>query len=627
MPAKALRRTVCGVLALLVLAGGCSSDAMKDMDRFWKSMSRNPSSRDATPTLSAVKPPPDIEGTVAEYAGIVGGGLLVDGHGLVVGLGKNGSADVPPGIRKYLTEYMLKQNVGSAMAEMSAVTPASMIADTDTAVARVIGIIPPGAPRGWRFDLRVSALSRTSTRSLDGGTFYPFPMHVASGEGQPPSTGSRQWAEAQGSVFINPFLDPTNRKDTIRYREGRIIGGGRVIESRPLRLMLREADYAMSNNIQRAVNGRFGSNTFKPANAKTATMIELKVPPAYADDYEHYLQLVLHLPLQTDPSKWEVRAMKIGQEIEKPEANAEGLAMVWEAMGPQVVNSCRQHYASRNPAASFYSARTGLRLYDDTAGDVLTQIARTAGSPFQIAAIRELGRHRRFFRSLGALRELIDDPSELVRIAAYEALAELDDKAVIQRETVGDFELDLVASRRKYVIYATQAKTKRIALFGNKMQVARRVFFDMPNPFDPAKSVVTIAEKEVDVDAMGRYVNVSKLTPAERARRVPHKQRKLMVFRSIPQTGGISEPFYLDHDVASLVRTMGNPAMRDKDFKIMGLDLNYSQVVAVLYRMCEVSKSIPARFVLQDLPGREKIYRDVESGGRPALGRPDMPGE
>ena len=614
MSGKAVRVIVAGALAMCMLASGCSKSTWN-----WKTGKFD--STKAAPAAVSASIPPEVEGTVAEFAGLVGGGsLLVDGHGLVVGLGKNGSPDVPPQIKKYLVEYMLKQKVYSAIAETGDVTPSAIIADVDTAVVRMIGVIPPGAPKGWGFDVRVAALVRTGTRSLDGGVLYPFPMYPATGEGQPPSSGARAWAMAEGSVFINPFLDSNNPRDTVRLREGRIIGGGTVTENRPIRLVLRDNDYARSNAIQKCINTRFSPGGRAMANAKNPSIIELEVPPAYSDDYEHFLELVMHLPLQTDPGRWETRALTVGQEIEKSGANGDGLSLIWEAMGTQVVNSCRQHYASRNPAASFYSARAGIRLYDDSAGDVLTRIARTTGSPFQIPAIRELGKHRKFFRSLGALRELIDDPSDLVRIAAYEALVELEDTAMIQRETVGEFDLDLVKNDRGYVIYAAQARHKRIALFGRDMRVANRLFFDMPSPFDPTNSLVTIADKEVDVDANGSRVDLAGLTPIQRAGLVTAKQRLLMIFRSIPQTGGISEPFYMDFAVRSLVRTLGSPAQRDAQRRIMGLDLTYGQVVSVLYRMCEVNKCIPAKFVLQHLPGRETIYQ-----GATTVGRPDMP--
>ena len=559
--------------------------------------------------------PPEVSGTVGEFASLVGGGsLLLDGHGLVVGLGRNGSSEVPTQLKKYLVEYMLKQKVGSALGAARGVTPSQMIADRDTAVVRMVGVVPPGAPAGWTFDVRVAALSRTGTRSLDGGVLYPFGLHVARGVGNPPASGSRAWAEAQGSVFINPFLDPGRPADAPRFREGRLIGGGKVSESRPLRLILREADYARCNVIQRRINQRFGQ-PWRVANAKNPSTIELKIPTEFHEDYEHFLQLVLHLPLQAEPGKWEARARQVGEEMKKPGANHDGLSLVWEAMGHQIVDVCRQLYASRNPAAAFYSARAGVRLKDRMAGDVLIRFAETAGSPYQVPAVDELGRNRWLVRSVPTLRRLVDDASELVRIAAYEALVKLGDTSLITRLEIGtEFKLDLVASRRSYVIYATQTQEKKIVLFGRDMAVRNQLFFNMPN------DLVTLADKAVHVDAGDRVVD-PKTAPASERNQLKQAQR-LMVFRTIPRTGGISQPFYIDFFVRTLVDTLGQPARHGADGRIKGLELTYGQVVAVLYRMCEVDKDIPARFVLQGPAGRARIYRAGST-----VGRPDMPGE
>ena len=552
----------------------------------------------ATEEAEAAKAPPDIEGTVGEFASLVGGGsLLVDGHGLVVGLGNSGSSEVPPRLKKYLVEYMLKQKVGSAIAGTRGVTPSQMIADKDTCVVRLVAVVPPGAPRGWTFDVRVTALSRTGTRSLDGGILYPFPLFLASGEDVPPTSGARAWAEAKGSVFLNPFLDPNKLADVPRLREGRLIGGGKVRQARPLRLVLRDPDYARCNLIQRRINQRFGG-AGRIANAKNPSNIELIVPARYLDSYQHFLQLVIHLPLQAGPGRWEARAKEVAEEMKKVGANHNGLALVWEAMGGQIAGVCRTLYASKHLPVAFYSARTGLRMRDQMAGEVLIRLAETAGSPYQVPAIEELGDHRWLSRSVPALRRLVNDKSELVRIGAYESLVKLRDTSLITRIGIGEeFHLDLVTSRRSYVIYATQSQEKKIVLFGRDMAVARKLFFDVPN-------LVTIADKMEVKD--GKQTG----------------QVKLMVFRTIPRTGGISAPFYIDFSVRSLVGTLGRPARRGVSGRIEGLELTYGQVVSVLYRMCEIDKDIPARFVLQPPPGRERIYR-----GTATVGRPDMPGE
>jgi hypothetical protein len=573
------RTSVAAALAIglgLLAAGGCTPT-----DLSLKGESEPP-------------PPPELADTVAEYANLVAGGsLLIDGHGLVAGLGTNGSSEVPPRVKKYLVEYMLKQKVGSATAGTAGATPSDIIRDKDTAVVRLVGVVPPGAPVGWKFDVLVGSLTRSGTRSLDGGAVLPFPLRLAQGEESAPDASSRAWAMAEGSVFVNPFLDPGKPADVVHLREGRLIGGGTVTQSRPLRIILREADWVRCNIIQRRINQRFGKPR-RIANARNATTIELAIPPAYRDDYARFLQLVMHLPLQGGSGRWEAHARRIAEAMQGPGANHDGLALVWEAMGPEIVGVCRTLYASENQAAAFFAARAGLRLGDEMAAEVIMRFASTTGSPYQLPAIRELGRHRSPARAIPALRQLVDADNELVRIAAYEALAALGDESLITRVDVGgEFHLDLVKSRKSYVIYATQTREKKIVLFGKDMAVSRPIFFNMPN------DLVTVADRpERDTGKM-----------------------KLMVFRRIPRIGGVSEPFYLDFSVRSLVTALGRPAQPGQDGKVQGLGLTYGQIVAVLYRMCQVEKDIPARFVLQPPPGTQRIYR-----GATTVGRPDMPG-
>jgi flagellar basal body P-ring protein FlgI len=601
MPGKTVLCHVAGI-ALCLACAGC--DKMTFPPMFFP-----------TTQPEADQIPPEIAGTVAEYASVVAGGeMLLDGHGLVVGLGNKGSSEVPPQLKKYLIEYMLKQKVGSALSDTSGITPSQILADKDTAVVRMIAAVPPGAPKGWIFDVRVSALSRTGTRSLDGGTMLPFPMFQAIGEGVAPSSGARAWAMAEGGVFVNPFLDSRKSSDTALFRQGRLIGGGKVLQARPVRLVMREPDYARCNLIQKRINQRFGGS-ISIANATNPSTIELKIPAAYDNDYEHFLELVVHLPLQSEPGRWDARAREIADEMRKARANCEGLALVWEAMGPQVIGVCRTQYASKNPTASFYAARTGLRLKDDMAGEVLVRFASSSGSPFQVPAIEELGRQPWMPRSVIPLRKLIDDDSVLVRIAAYEALVKLGDTSLITRTDFnGEFSLDVVTSRRGYVVYATQTHDRRLVLFGRDMAIVGQVFFSMPD------DMVTIADKMVPVNAKGVVKDPKQLTEDEKT--TVKREPRLMVFRTIPRTGGISEPFYSDFLVRSLVTTLGSRAEKDSDGKIKGLEFTYGQIVAILYRLCAVDKDIPAKFVLQQPPGRERIY-----GGAATAGRPDMPGE
>ena len=70
----------------------------------------------------------------------------------------------------------------------------------------------------------------------------------------------------------------------------------------PIRLQLRKPDYQMCNVLQKRINERFSPRGKKVAVAKTKYFIDINIPPEYRDDYEHFLQLVMHLPRRSGPA-------------------------------------------------------------------------------------------------------------------------------------------------------------------------------------------------------------------------------------------------------------------------------------------------------------------------------------
>jgi len=587
MPGRKLVSMVLGT-CLCAAIGGC--EAFKNGWPFKGDAFGKPPAGAAAST-QPIAVPPHVAGTVGEYARLVGGtDLLVQGYGLVVGLGTNGSSEVPPQIKEYMLKYLGTKKIFSHIEGGGGVSPSQVLQDLDTAVVLVAGNIAPGAPEGTGFDVYVSALPQTSTRSLDGGILMPIELHLAVGGIAMPGGPSKALAVAGGSIFINPFLDAAQQTEQVKLRAGRIPGGGKVAVARPVRLQLIRPDYALCDLLQRRINARFSNQgATKVANALNPAEIALVIPRACRDDYAHFLALITHLPLRSGPGEWEMHAREVAKAMELPTARHEELALVWEAMGRQVVPVLRPLYTSRNPPTAFWSGVAGMRLGDDMAADVVIRFATVAGSAIQLFAIEELGRHPMVTRAAGTLRQLVDDDNELVRIAAYDALSRRGDTSVIARvETSPEFKLDLVTSQKGYVIYALQTGQPRIVLFGKNMTVTAPIFFSSPD------DLVTI-----NANAAGD---------------------KLTVFRKIPRSGKVSDPFVMEPYVRTLAEKLGAPPRPGENGQIMGMGLTYSQVIGVLQRLCK-ENDINAKLVLQPLPGVQRIYSDVIT-----TGRPDMPG-
>jgi len=534
--------------------------------------------------------PPGIAETVMAHADLVGANpLLVRGYGLVVGLGQNGSTEVPPALRKYLIQQMLKYNVGSRLAGTGSLKPGRMLDDKDTAVVVVAGYIPPGAPKGARFDIMVEALPQTQTVSLAGGTLMGTELHLAMDSPAALTGKAKSWAICQGDLFVNPFVKPGTRTAGVKLRSARVLNGALVTSERPMRLELRNPDYRIAGLVERRINQRFGGGE-RVAQAKSPAVVEVRIPPRWRRDHSHYLGLITHLYVAGGGREEDKHARKLAKDILQPNPRVGDIALAWEAMGRQVLPTIQPLYSSKNPAAAFFSSRAGLRLGDPLAVEPMTFIAQQSQSPYQIPAIGDLGRATQFIQPIGALRRLLSSRNDLVRIAAYEALVEQNSSASITRTKVRDqFIVDVVESDRDYAIYATRTGRPKIVMFGRGIVVRRPVFYS------PKDALVTINAGESD--------------PA------------VTVWRKIPRTGGFSDPLTVKPRADALVEMLGALPERQPTGEIKGLGLTYSQVIGVLHDLC-TNDHIPARFVLQQPPEMQRINMLT-----PALGRPDMPDE
>ena len=543
------------------------------------------------PSVSAAPPKAPLwrAGTVGEVASLEGGmNIRVGGYGLVVGLGKGGSdmTGIPPQVVAYMKEYLLKKGISSPRHGTEKVSPEMVLRDPDTSIVVVASTVPALAPVGTRYDLSVQALPQSQTTSLEGGYLMVIDLFLAPGGTLAPTGGTQVLAEAEGPVFVNPFLDARKPGDLPRFREGRILNGGVVKKSAPIRLILRRADYGLSRLIQGRINERFPSRREKVANSISAQQIELTVPRENRDDYIHFLSVVLHTPLTAGAGASEAKAKEIVLALDAPGANYEELSLVLEAMGKTVLPMIKPLYSSTNSTTAYYAARTGLRLGDPDAMEVVIHHARDSLSASRLGAIEEMGRNPEVYRGVEDLRELVSDPVEPVRVSAYEAMIRRNERVVIQRTNLGRFCLDVVKCKQN-TIYATQSGVAKVVLLGEGIGMQKEIYYTSTNG-------------GVIINSTG-------------------KGDEMTVVRRLPGSNNYTPSLTVSRDVASLVRFLGSEPKAGDDGKYRGLGLSYSQIVGVLYGMCK-EHDIDANFVLQQPFDMQKI-----NTLGPATVRPDLP--
>lgn len=580
------RHPIAGLAWLLLGLAGCG-----DID-WWK---REP------PPEPQAKPAAERNPILAETIGekvLLGDaiGLRLRGFGVVIGLGENGGSDCPSAVREYLLDYLAKEFSNETIDRSASPSPQRLIDSPDTAVVVIDALVPGGSAKGAPLDVRVEALG-AQTRSLEGGVLLTSELRLfepdASGQGM---FAGAVLARASGNVFTNPFAPESEY--SVERRRGIVLGGGRTLADRPIRLLLTEPSYTLARRVQSRINERFGQSP-PVAEAVSAGYVRVVTPRAYRDRAGEFIRLVLHLPLSGDPGQIERKLRDLETEVRGDASAMDRIALIWEAVGRPVAPHLQKYYEHEDPLIRFYAARAGLRCKDARALPVLGAIAGTPEHPQRVQAIRELGESP--LTGVGPyLAPLLNDADQSIRIEAYEAARRQDPR--LTRSAVFEsavqpgalnLVLDIVQGRGDPFIYVCRSREPRVAVFGEDLAVVPPVFYSRPD------DLLTI---NAGADA-----------------------RTLTVFRKTPR-GRISDKLAVPPYAAALIATLADLPVQERGGAYRGLGLPHGVIVQALHALT-LSHAIPARLVLEqtsveDLLGPAPTERPESDE---AASQPDRP--
>jgi hypothetical protein len=398
---------------------------------------------------------------------------LVSGFGIVVGLSGTGGGNLDPAVQATMERELARGGVGlGGNNEQFRVSPAQFLRDPNVAVVIVEAAVPPGAPKGMKFDVRVRTLPNSGVTSLEGGTLWTTDLRIGPAT---VFTGYTTYllAKASGGIFINPFAEPGKTgDDAVTRTVGRILNGGLVSDPLKLELVLDNESHARSRSIVAAINTRFpiGPGDDGPtARGRDADSVAVRVPAAYRDRPAEFLKLLRHTRIdQALPQEFAIRYVEALKQ--QPELS-DALSWCLRALGKPAVPFLASMYDYPEIAPRLAVLEAGAFLDDPKVVPYLQEMARSGPPGFRTPAIEMLGR-----LSIGnprislALRDLTSVAELDVRVAAYEALAARFDPSVT-RTPVGEdpqhprFFIDTVPATRP-LIYITQQGQPRIVIFG-----------------------------------------------------------------------------------------------------------------------------------------------------------------
>lgn len=438
--------------------------------------SSGPRKRPRSPDTVIIRDTPAVlRDTVLAQASMQGiEPILVSGYGLVVGLNNTGGGDAPGPVRAAMEREMLIMGVGKEIGPFRGLSPDDILNDKRTAVVIVSAAVPPGAPKGLTFDVRVDALPGTATTSLEGGRLYT--TRLFRGLVRPGMPATQPIAIAKGEVFINPFADPARQgTDAIHRNAGRVLGGGTLTNPSAVMLTLDAPSHGRVVAIADAINSRFprGRGEDPAARGRNEETIEISVPASYRENAGDFFNLVRHLRVDRlfpeEAAKRYVVALR-----EQPEIS-ESLAWCLEALGPVAIPHVRTMYDYPEVRPRMAAITAGARLGDLAARKHLEDIVLTGPRGLRVGAINLLAGLPTDPKVNEFIRDLLNSPDLEVRIAAYEGLVRRRDPWIERRRVAGKFILDIVPSAEP-MVFATLQKEPRIAVFGEGLKVRRPVF-------------------------------------------------------------------------------------------------------------------------------------------------------
>ena len=420
---------------------------------------------------------PMMRGTIASETVVEGlSPVIVRGYGLVVGLKETGGRLMPAEVRAAMTQELARRGVGNPATSPEGWTPEKVLDSPDTAVVLVEGVIPPGATKDTKFDIRVSALPGTDVTSLEGGRLYTCDLRPG-----PLLVGSRQariLAEAKGNLFINPFVEPgATRSDAVNRLVGRILDGGRVTQDITLKLKLATSSHTRARTIQGAINSSFPREPKQKndtARGENADSIDLSVPPSYEGKTEDFIQIVRHLPMEVTAT--EATALAVRNALIANPGAAKAAMWRFRALGKRALPIIQDLYTYGEEDPRMAALQAGAALDDALVVSPLLQMAGSGSVENRLKAIELLG-EMGFNPDIDlGLRPLLDDKDVDVRLAAYEALVEREDPTIAMMDINGKFDVALVPSNEP-MVYVAQSGRPIIAVLGDHPEVERPLTF------------------------------------------------------------------------------------------------------------------------------------------------------
>ncbi len=605
--------------------------------------------RAVMPTVRDIPSP--LRGTIASEAIFEGiNATLVTGYGFVVGLNGTGGGPLTEAVAGTVERMMALRGISRGgrvsrtvleLPDGRGVTPRELLRNKDTAVVVVYAQIPPGAPKGMTFDVFVQALNATS---LESGRLWTTEMQIGRSE---PYKGpqKRIIAESRGDILVNPFDDPADPREDLNLDIGRVLAGGVLTQPLDIAINLDNPSHSRARAMATAINSRFpagpGDRT-DTARGRNDSVVTLTIPTRFRNNPGDFVKMVQHMPIDIRIPP-EIHAQRLLQSLEGYPNLFQELMWSLRALGTQAIPEIRNAYDASTEIVRLTALRAGAYLGDPRAADALIELVqRNPNLDVRLKSAEMLRHVDGGPRVDAALRRLLDDPEPLVRIEAYESLAQRAERAQLSR--MRNIQGRQLASMSASMSEAELHAFSRLWLPGDGMYGIRRRLIDDKFLLDSVDAgtpmiyfrlqdeprIVVMGDarlrKPMIASAWDDRLLIVADSPGEPARLLYRDYRSDRV-----TTSDISD------SLTELIEFLGHTPTPESPEP--GLGLSYSEIIGVLHALVEGGATDTLILSEQDRllrelleAGRSRVVEDrpEREGDDPSpyrLPMPDLPGQ
>ncbi len=411
-----------------------------------------------------------LVGDVAHPYGL--GYVKLEAVALLTGLHGTGEDPPPSPQRAAVLAEMNRREVEN---------PNRILASPNTALVLVRGFLRPGIQAGESFDVEVRTPSRSGTTNLRGGQLLETRLSEMAVLGGQIRQGHLM-ALASGAVLVDPVT--SNKENLALLRKGRVLGGGRVLKSRNLGLILdhQQQSIRMSQLVGKAINHRFYSyfdgQREGVATPKTDEFIELQLHPRYKDNVGRYMRVVRSIAVSATRPQQQARLPLLANQLLDPLTSATA-ALQLEAIGTETaVEVLQQGLTSEDPEVRFYAAEALAYLDITESVDTLAKTAQEepafrANALAALSAMDDGGAYEQ-------LRGLLEVKSAQTRYGAFRALSAMapNDPLVRGKSLQGKFRFHTLDVPGEQLVHVTSSHQPEIVLFGTGHQLQLPLVLD-----------------------------------------------------------------------------------------------------------------------------------------------------